>query len=63
MNRERATVLLSVMRDLLYELYTRPARLKEAVRGCRSLVRETRRERRDLEAPDVSSRERLVAFK
>ncbi|MDQ2871389.1 MAG: hypothetical protein M3S32_11635 [Acidobacteriota bacterium] len=62
-NRERATVLLSVMRDLLYELYTRPARLKEAVRGVRGLVRETKRERRDLETREDSSRERLVGLK
>jgi hypothetical protein len=45
MNRERATVLLSVVTDLVYELYTRPARLKDSVRHCRSVQREARRER------------------
>jgi hypothetical protein len=46
MNRERATVLLSVVRDLVYELYTRPARLKDSLRGCRGVQREGRLERR-----------------
>lgn len=47
LNRERATVLLSVVRDLVDELYARPRRLKESVRGCRVLQRDGRREQRE----------------
>ncbi len=61
MSREKAAVLLSVLRDLVHELYLRPVRLKEAVRGARSLIRETRRSQRtsDLDAP---AREDLIAI-
>jgi hypothetical protein len=55
MNRERATVLLSVVTDLVYELYTRPARLKDSVRHCRSLRREARRERGRSEGAPVDT--------
>lgn len=59
MNRERATVLLSIVRDLVYELYTRPARLREAVRGCRGVRREARLERRrEGERPESAESER-----
>lgn len=46
-NRERATVLSAIVRDLVYELYVRPSRMKDSVRGCRALQRDGRREQRE----------------
>lgn len=61
-DRERATVILSIVSDLVHELYTRPAKLKESIRKCRAVQREARSERvrtRRLEAE--AEREPLVS--
>lgn len=44
-NAERATVLLVLLRDLIYELYTRPGKVREAVDLRRKAIEEQRGEK------------------
>ena len=51
-NREKATVLSAIVQDLVFELYVRPSRMKNSVRGCRILQRDGRREQRERDSEE-----------